>query len=41
MAAPMAASTPAAESPKVVGAPLEVLVDEAPLPVAEPEAAPV
>ena len=43
MAAPMAASTPAAETPKVVGVPfeLEVLVEEAPLPVAEPELAPV
>lgn len=41
----MAASTPAAEIPKVVGAPFDlvVLVEEAALPVAEPvpEAAPV
>lgn len=43
MAAPRAASTPAAETPKVVIASLEVevLVEEEPLPVAEPEAAPV
>lgn len=38
MAAPMAASTPAAEIPKVVGAPFDlvVLVEEAALPLAEP-----
>jgi hypothetical protein len=37
MAAPMAASTPAAEIPKVVGAPFDlVLIEEAALPVAEP-----
>lgn len=43
MAAPMAASRPVAENPKVVGAPLdlEVLVEEEPIPVEEPEAAPV
>jgi hypothetical protein len=43
MAAPMAASRPVAENPKVVGAPLdlEVLVEEEPVPVEEPEAAPV
>jgi len=43
MAAPMAASTPAAETPKVVEAPfeLEELVEEAALPLAEPEAVPV
>jgi len=38
MAAPRAASTPAAETPKVEGSSLEVevLVEEEPLPVAEP-----
>jgi hypothetical protein len=43
MAAPMAASTPAAETSKFEKAPfdvLEELVEEAPLPVAELEAVP-
>jgi hypothetical protein len=43
MAAPMAASTPAAETSKFEKAPfdLEGLVEEAPLPVAELEAVPL